>query len=311
MKVAFFGTPHFAVPSLKKLASSLHDVTGVVTAPDKPRGRGQQVVPTAIATVAEELGLPILKPVNLKDPDFQAFLRSWEAELFAVVAFRILPEAIFSMPAKGSVNLHASLLPAYRGAAPVQWALWHGETETGLTTFQIEQTVDTGNILKQRRVEILADDDADTLGRRLAEIGADLLLETVEGLENSTISPQPQDPKKACPAPKITKDHCQIDWQRTASEIHNQVRALSPYPGAFTYLNGQATKILRSEVLKTLTGIKAGTLSIDDHKMICGTGKGELIIQKLQLQGKNVMDVDAFLRGFRLRGTFDMTNTGE
>lgn len=305
MNVAFFGTPEFALPSLTRLASSRHPMVGVVTAPDKPRGRGREIIPTPVAEAAQELGLPLLKPADLDDPRFHDALRHWCADIFAVVAFRILPETVFSMPRYGSVNLHGSLLPAYRGAAPIQWALWNGEKETGVTTFQIQRRVDTGNILIQRRVEILDKDDAGSLGQRLAEIGAELLLETISRLEEGTLSPTIQS-GAATLAPKITPEHCIINWNRTASQIRNQIRALSPHPGAVTTFEGQALKLFQTEVLEDQSDLRPGELRIDDQNVTAGTGSGQLRVVELQLQGRNRMNATAFLRGFRPRGVFNV-----
>ncbi len=311
MRIVFLGTPQFAVPSLQRLILSAHHIAGVVTAPDKPRGRGRKVVPTPVAFVAQEFGLPVLKPEALNSTGFLTVLNQWKADLFLVVAFRILPEAVFNLPPKGSINLHASLLPAYRGAAPIQWALWNGETETGLTTFQIEMTVDTGNILLQRKVEILADDDAGSLAERMADKGADLLLETVDAVEARTLTPRDQDSRLTSPAPKITRDHCAIDWTRRAVEIHNQIRALAPHPGAITKLADKTLKILRSRVLEDRPVAHPGTLNITDADITCDTGDDVLLIEELQLEGKKAMDVDAFLRGYRPRGRFVLSNLGE
>jgi methionyl-tRNA formyltransferase len=306
VKIVFFGTPDFAVPSLEKLHGSSHSVQSVVTAPDKPRGRGRSVLPTPVARRAGQMGLPVLKPINLKDESFLNSLAALDADLFAVVAFRVLPEEVFSMPSNGSVNLHASLLPKYRGAAPIQWAICNGETETGLTTFQIRKAVDTGNILKQRRVEILSEDDAGSLGSKMAEIGAELLLETLNELEAGTLTPKAQDPAQASRAPKITKEHCEIRWHRSAGEIHNQVRALSPQPGAVTFLDEQMLKIYRTAVRESSSGLRPGEAHIDDQGITIGTGSGELVVLELQLQGKKRMDTTTFLRGFRPRGVFQL-----
>ena len=192
-----------------------------------------------------------------------------------------------------------------------QWALWNGETETGLTTFQIEMTVDTGNILLQRKVEILADDDSGSLAARMAETGADLLLETVDAVEANILKPRDQDSRLSSPAPKITKDHCPIDWTRRAVEIHNQIRALAPHPGASTKLAEKTLKILQTRVLEDRPTARPGILSITDEDITCGTGDGVLLIEKIQLEGKKVMDVEAFLRGYRSRGRFVLGITGE
>jgi methionyl-tRNA formyltransferase len=304
MKIAFFGTPDFAIPSLEALAASDHQIRGVVTAPDKPRGRGQSVIPTPIARAAETMGIETLKPIDLNNPDFLSSLESWDADAFAVVAFRILPEAVFGMPEFGAINLHASLLPKYRGAAPIQWALWNGETETGVTTFQIQLKVDTGNILKQRRVEISEADDAGSLSDILSTIGAEVLLDTLNELEAGTLTPLPQDTTQATRAPKIQKEHCLIDWTRSAQQIRNQVRALTPQPAAYTLLEGKTVKIFQVRRTVGGAGLDPGTVNIGDHEIQVGTGSDVLRIAELQFEGKKRMETEAFLRGYRPRGTF-------
>ncbi|MCX6640206.1 MAG: methionyl-tRNA formyltransferase [bacterium] len=306
MKVAFFGTPEFALPALKAFRHNRHQVVGVVTAPDKPRGRGREVLPTPVAEYALKAGFPLLKPDRLKDPLFQSNLRAWDAEIFVVVAFRILPPEVFTLPVRGSVNLHASLLPAYRGAAPIQWALWKGERETGVTTFLIERNVDVGNILKQRAVEVLDDDDAGSLGIRLAETGAELIVATLDELEANSLVSYQQDNSKASAAPKILPEHCLIDWHQPALQIGNQIRALSPEPTAYTYLNDQQIKIFRSDVVTSENYAPAGTIIIDDRAMLVSTGQDKLRITVLQQQGKKKLSVEDFLRGFRSRGTFQL-----
>ncbi len=311
MKIAFFGTPDFAIPSLHALAESEYEITGVVTAPDKPRGRGRSVIPTPVARAAEDLGLSLLKPENLKDVGFIEALERWNADAFAVVAFRILPEAVFGMPEHGSINLHASLLPAYRGAAPIQWAIWKGETVTGVSTFQIRQKVDTGNLLLQRQVEIQDDDDAGSLSRKLAESGARLLVETMSLLESGSINPQEQDSRLASKAPKITKEHCLIDWNQSALQIHNQVRALSPHPGAVTFFEDQSLKLYKTTLIKDIKPIGPGEFQVSDKGITVGASEGSLDIIELQLQDRKRMDVTSFLRGYRPRGTFQLKSKGE
>ncbi len=308
MRVVFFGTPQFALPALEALAASYHKVVGVVSGADKPSGRGREVTRSPVVEKAMELGLPLLQPADLKHPDFLAALARWEAEIFAVVAFRILPEVVFNLPRQGAINLHASLLPAYRGAAPIQWALWKGETATGVTTFRIVREVDTGNILKQRQVEILGTDDAGSLSQRLAGIGADLLVETMTDIENGTSRPLPQDAPQASPAPKITREHCLIDWRRNAIDIHNQVRALAPEPGALISFEGKILKLCRTEAEASGTELSPGELLITGRNMAVGTARGHLHIKELQIPGKKRMETEAFLRGFRVRGRFQIAN---
>lgn len=306
MRLIFFGTPEFALPSLRALHAGPHQVIGAVSAPPKPQGRGMVLTQPPVAVEAEALDLPLLQPENLRDPAFLAVLQEWNADVFAVVAFRILPEAVFTLPKYGAINLHGSLLPAYRGAAPIQRAIWHGEKVTGLTTFRIERSVDTGNILKQRTVEIAADEDAGSLAQRMAQIGAELLVETLTELEQGRLAPKPQDASKATPAPKITKDDCRIAWERSAEEIRNQVRALSPEPGAQTALNGQTIKIYRCNLVDNIPDLKPGEALIEDQAIFAGTGSGALSLAELQIQGKSRLDVRTFLRGFRPRGKFQL-----
>lgn len=302
MNVVFFGTPEFSLPTLRALFNSRHQVVGIVSAPAKPIGRGRMVKQTPVAMEAGAIGLPLLQPEKLKDPDFLASLKAWQADVFVVVAFRILPDEVLSQPRYGAVNLHASLLPAYRGAAPIQWALWNGETETGITVFRIEKSVDTGNILKQIRVKILSEDDAGTLAERLAVIGADLMVQTLDELERGELQPYPQDHRLATAAPKITREHCEIDWRRTAVEIHNQIRALSPEPGAGSWFDHRYWKFYKSEVESADDPPAAGEMLIRDDRILLGTGNGVLRITELQVQGRKRMMVEEFLRGFRFRG---------
>jgi methionyl-tRNA formyltransferase len=307
MRVAFFGTPEFALPSLQVLHAGPHQVVGVVSAPPKPQGRGMILAQPAIAEEAVHLGLPLLQPGNLRDSQFLSALEAWKADIFAVVAFRILPPEVFSLPQYGTINLHGSLLPAYRGAAPIQWAIWNGDTTTGLTTFRLEKTVDTGNLLKQATVEISAGDDAGTLAQRMAQVGSRLLLETLTELEQGTLTARPQDASQATLAPKITKEHRVIDWNRTATQIRNQARALSPEPGAHASLHGQVIKIYRCEALAESSDLVPGEVLIEGQTMVAGTGSGALSLTELQVQGKSRMDVRNFLRGYRPRGKFQFT----
>ncbi|MFH1862795.1 MAG: methionyl-tRNA formyltransferase [bacterium] len=307
MRIAYFGTPEFALPALKTLHQSRHSVVGVVTAPDKPRGRGQREFPTPVAALAESLKLPVRKPVSLKNQEFVSAIRTWQCDLFVVVAFRILPEEVFTIPKWGTINLHASLLPQYRGAAPIQWALFNGEKETGLTTFCIEKTVDTGNILKQRSVKIFDEDDAGSLSNRLANLGAELLLETLAELEIGTLVPRRQADRLSTAAPKISKDHCKIDWNRSPEEIRNQMRAFSPEPGAFSILETQIVKFLSAAIYPNSQHfLTPGEILITDNQIVVGAGSGNLQIHRLQLQGKKCLSSSEFLRGFRQRGRFKL-----
>ncbi len=234
MKIVFMGTPDFAIPSLKAIYQSKYDLIAVVTTPDKERGRGQKVTFTPVKQFAVENNIPVYQPEKLKGNDeFVNQMKELQPDLFVVVAFRILPKEIFEIPKYGSFNLHASLLPKYRGAAPIQWAIIKGETETGLTTFKLAEKVDTGNIYLQVKVPIHPEDNFGTLHDRLSELGADVIMQTISLIESGNYQLLPQDDSLASPAPKITKEICKIDWNKPAEEIHNLVRGLSPYPAAF------------------------------------------------------------------------------
>jgi len=261
------GTPDFAVASLDALIKAGFTIVGVITAPDKPAGRGMRINESAVKKYAVKHGLKILQPERLKNEEFLSELKSLEADLQAVVAFRMLPEQVWNMPPKGTINVHASLLPQYRGAAPINWAIINGEKETGVTTFKLQHEIDTGNILLQEKIEIGENETAGELHDRMKEIGAALLVRTIEGLDNGTLSEVPQssivnressiensanlslitDHSLLKHAPKITTQTCQIDWQKSADDIHNLIRGLSPYPAAFTELGDKTLKIFKSE----------------------------------------------------------------
>ncbi len=244
------GTPDFAVPSLKILLKH-HEVLAVVTAADKERGRGQKVSFTPIKEIALENNIPVLQPEKLKDENFITQLKNFSADLFVIVAFRILPKEVFSIPLKGSFNLHASLLPKYRGAAPIHWAIIKGEKETGVTTFKLEEKVDTGNIYLQKEIPILDEDNLGTIHDKLSELGAEAVFESVNMIESGNYNLLPQNNLEATPAPKITKETGKIDWNNSAEEIHNLVRGLSPYPAAYFEFNGRLIKIFKSQIVQS------------------------------------------------------------
>ncbi len=312
MRVLFFGTPEFAVPSLVRLHHSHHQVIGVVTSWDKPRGRGQKLTPVPVKQTALKLDYPIMEPPNMKAESFLDRVRELSPDILAVVAFRILPRVLFEMIPHGAVNVHPSLLPKYRGAAPIPWTLINGETETGVTTFQIAQAVDTGSILLVRKVSIDKDDDAGVLHDKLADIGADLMIETLDGLEQGTLVGQPQDHTLATPAPKIQPSHTAIDWHESAENIRNRVRAFSPFPGAWTTLQGKTFKIYRCDVIAEPVGsIRVsdggeipGSVASDnvDGYPVVWTGEGWLKLLEIQIEGKRRVPADAFQRGFPLQG---------
>ncbi len=303
MRIVFMGTPDFGIPSLEKLINSKHEVGGVVTAPDKPKGRGLQLSESPVKKFSREHNLKILTPENLKSDDFFYSLKELTPDLSVVVAFRILPERIFNLPKLGTVNLHASLLPKYRGAAPINWALINGETKTGLTTFFIQKRVDTGDLLLQREIDILSEETFGELHDRMANLGADILLETVDLIEKGEAKPIRQDHALATPAPKITREHCQIDWSREAVQIKNQIRGLSPTPAAFTWYTGKILKIFKASVIGETpfaSGFGEVVEADSKEKIWVKTRKGILSLLELQPEGKRKMSAEEFVRGYRI-----------
>lgn len=292
------GTPDFAVPSLAALCEAGHTPVVVVTAPDKPRGRGQRMSPTAVKEEALRRGIPVLQPESLKDDAFRDALAAFSPELAVVVAFRILPERILSLPSLGSFNLHASLLPRYRGAAPIQWALINGERESGVTTFFLRKVVDTGNIILQERLPLPEDMTAGELHDALSVLGADVVLRTVRLIQRGEAVALPQDDTAATPAPKITRETCRIDWTRTAAEVHNLVRGLSPYPAAWTTHNGRLLKVHRCDVVEESSAGSAGELLRTDGMVLVQCGRGSVALRHVQQEGRQDMDIEAFLRGY-------------
>ncbi len=297
MKIIFMGTPEFALPSIKKLIHSSHQVLAVVTAPDKERGRGQKISFSPVKNLALGHNLPVLQPERLKDENFISSLQNYKADLFVVVAFRILPREVFTIPPKGTFNLHASLLPKYRGAAPIQWALIKGEKETGLTTFALEEKVDTGSIYLQEKISISEDDDYGSLHDKLSTLGAEVVLKTVNLIESGSYELKMQDNSLASPAPKITKEMCKIDWRKSAREIHNLVRGLSPYPAAFFDYKDKVIKVFKTEITSEIN-LSPGQIYTDKKKLIIGCRDKAIKILELQLEGRKRMDAEAFLRGF-------------
>jgi methionyl-tRNA formyltransferase len=306
------GTPEFAVASLDILIKNDYNVVGVVTVPDKPAGRGQQIQQSAIKKYAVEHNLNLLQPEKLKDENFIAELKSLKADVQLVVAFRMLPEVVWHMPKMGTYNLHASLLPKYRGAAPINWAIINGEKESGVTTFKLKHQIDTGNILFQEKVKIEPTTTAGELHDKLMLVGAELILKTVSEIERSFVSGKeldflPQDDQLACHAPKIFKEDCQIDWTKPGNEINNFIRGLSPYPTAFTQLkNGedqiQLVKIFNSKFEIFPPNHPNGLLLTDNKtylKVFCEDGLIE--VTEIQLQGKKKIGISEFLRGFKVK----------
>ena len=300
------GTPEFAVPTLESLLSwNGCRVVAVVTAPDKPAGRGRQLQGSAVKTAAEAHGLPILQPTNLKDPAFQEELRSYAADLQVIVAFRMLPEAVWNMPPRGSINIHASLLPQYRGAAPINWALIHGDTQTGVTSFFLRHEIDTGNLIYQDAVDILPEDDFGSLYEKLKTAGAALALRTVQAIATGTAPsiPQPELPELR-PAPKLTKETGRLDFTQSAPALANLVRGLSPIPTAFTLPDGRTLKVFRAQPFddEEASGPDTGGIGrwhTDGRTYLrVQTSNGPLDLLDVQLEGKKRMPVQEFLRGF-------------
>lgn len=302
MKIVFMGTPDFAVASLKALSDNGFNIVGVVTAADKPAGRGQKINESAVKKYAVEHGLKVLQPVKLKDPDFLKDLSSLNADLQVIVAFRMLPEQVWNMPPKGTINLHASLLPQYRGAAPINWAIINGEKESGVSTFFLKQEIDTGDLLFAERVEIGESDTAGDLHDKLMATGAQLLVRTVKAIVQGEYKELPQ-PASADlkSAPKIFKEDCLVNWNQPAEKVYNFIRGLSPYPTAFTYLNDKSLKIFGASSEQTNSGSKPGTFITDNKtylKFACTDGF--IAVTDLQLEGKKRMKIDEFLRGIKL-----------
>ena len=298
MNIIFMGTPDFSIPSLKTLIESKHNVLAVVTAPDKQRGRGRKVSFTSVKEFAIQHDLPVIQPEKLKNnAQFVDELKKYDADLYVVVAFRILPPDVFEIPKYGSFNLHASYLPKYRGAAPIQWALINGETETGLTTFKLAERVDTGNIYLQMKIEIKPDENLETLHDKLSAEGAKIVFDTVNLIESGDYVLQEQDNTLATPAPKIIKEVAKIDWNKPAYQIHNLIRGLSPIPGAFFEFEGKLIKIYKTELVER-EDLKSLEFDQTKKELIVGCGENALRILELQQEGKKRMNVEEFLRGF-------------
>ncbi|MBN8586016.1 MAG: methionyl-tRNA formyltransferase [Ignavibacteria bacterium] len=299
MNIIFMGTPEFAVPSLDALLNTHHKISAVVTVPDKPKGRGQHLSESDVKKFASERGLSILQPSSLKDPDFINDIKEISPDLIVVVAFRILPKNIFKIPKYGSINLHASLLPKYRGAAPINWAIINGERETGVTTFFLQEKVDTGNIIMQKRIDITSDDTAGTLHDKLKTMGAQVLFDTVDLIENSGGNPlvSKQNNGEATPAPKIFKEDCRINFDTPVDRVYDFIRGLSPYPGAFTEYNGKIIKIF-STVKSHWDSLKGpGRFFIKEGRLYVSTLNEFLEITELQIEGKRRMNSVEFLNG--------------
>ena len=313
LRIVFMGTPDFAVESLKVLVENKCNIVGVITAPDKPAGRGQKLQESAVKQFATQHHLTILQPTNLKAENFLIELKSLKANLQIVVAFRMLPEVVWNMPELGTFNLHASLLPQYRGAAPINWAIINGEKETGVTTFFLQHKIDTGDVIEQKKVSIGENETAGELHDKLMNIGAELVLKTVQAIENDSIKTSPQNNNQALKeAFKIFKTDCKIDWNQPIDIIHNKIRGLSPYPTAFTELKHKENNtILSLKIFKTIKIIekhppvtiragqqKVGTIITTKNSILIAVNGGFIQLLELQLEGKKRMDATALLNGF-------------
>jgi len=294
------GTPQFAVPSLDILRKNGHDILAVVTVPDKPKGRRQKLGISDVKQYALDNNLKILQPVKLKDENFINGIKELNPDLIIVVAFRILPPAVYNIPKHGSFNLHASLLPKYRGAAPINWAIINGDKETGATTFFLQEKVDTGNIILQEKINIGENDTFGEIYENLSWIGARLVLETVSEIEKGEVKIQEQKDEHSSPAPKIFKEDCRIDWSKLSEEIHNFVRGLSPHPGAFTTLDGKVFKIYSALKTEIKSSSPAGTLMKEGKKLFVNTNDNLLEILELQPEGKKKMKAIDFLNGMNM-----------
>ncbi len=323
IRIVFMGTPEFAVASLDALAKAGCNIVGVITAPDKPGGRGMELQQSAVKKYAVENKLHVLQPEKLKNPEFLEELKSLNADLQIVVAFRMLPEAVWNMPPMGSVNLHGSLLPQYRGAAPINWAVINGEKETGVTTFKLKHEIDTGDILLQERFPIAETDNAGDVHDRMKEIGAAVLVKTVKGLAAGTLNERSQtfdvsgewagvsgQPAEADSqltnhdalkhAPKIFTETCKIDFTKTVEEVYNLIRGLAPYPAAFTFLQEKKLKIYKAEKVDVTPGENAGNFKTDSKSFLhFACSNGYISVLELQLEGKKKMNITDFLRGYR------------
>lgn len=308
MKIVFMGTPEFAIPSLETLLRNNYEISAVVTAPDEPKGRGYKLTAPPVKVFALNNGLRVIQPESLKDEKFIETIKNISPDLIVVVAFRILPREVFMIPLLGTINVHASLLPKYRGAAPINWAIINGETETGITTFFITEKVDTGNIILQKKIPIGPDETAGELHDKLAKLGAETLIETIKLIESGSFSLISQDDSLATSAPKIKKEMCQINWfEKDAKKIHNFVRGLSPSPGAFTFLNGKLIKIYRTKLPESLEfeagKFEPGQILIDkkSNKLYAFCSDlNPVQILELQAEGRKKLNAEEFLRGFRV-----------
>lgn len=303
MRIVFMGTPDFSVPTLKTLVEAGHDVIAVVTQPDKPKGRGKEMQMTPVKIQALEYGIPVYQPLKVRDEAFVQVLRELEADVFVVIAFgQILPKSVLELPTYGCVNIHASLLPKYRGAAPIQWCVIDGETETGITTMMMDVGLDTGDMLEKTVIPIDGKETGGSLHDKLSLAGGELILSTLKKLKDGTAVRTPQTDEGTCYAKMLTKSLGDIDWTKSAVSIERLIRGLNPWPSAYTMWNGKTLKIWAADVLPEEDGFGdapcGSVLRQDKRSLVVKTGKGALSIRELQMEGKKRMDIEAFLRGY-------------
>ncbi|MCI0919747.1 methionyl-tRNA formyltransferase [Sphingobacterium rhinopitheci] len=303
MRIIFMGTPDFAVASLEALLNAGENVVAVITSPDKPAGRGQKLQQSAVKQFAVANNIPVLQPEKLKNPEFLTELKSYKADLQVVVAFRMLPEIVWNMPPLGTINVHASLLPQYRGAAPINHAIINGEKETGVSTFLLQHEIDTGNILLSTKVKIEETDNAGILHDKLMRAGADTLIETIKGFKANTLVPIPQEEvitEELKHAPKIFKEDCKIDWNCSNDAVYNKIRGLSPYPAAFTTIENKTLKIYEVEKEANSSQTQIGDFITDKKTFLkFASADGLISLKSIQIEGKKRMSIEEFLRGFR------------
>lgn len=301
MRIVFLGTPEFAVPSLETLVNRGHDVVGVFTQPDRPKGRGGVIAESPIKIAARRLGIPIHQPERIRRPESVEILRRLAPEMMVVVGYgQIIPQTLIDLPAYGVLNVHASLLPKYRGAAPIQWAIANGETETGVTIMQIDAGLDTGDILLQRSTPIGPDETAPELAARLAYLGAELLIEAIDQIANGTAHPKKQDEQQATYAPLLKKEDGRVDWTRPAGSIYNRLRGFTPWPGAYTTFRGQQLSILAAKPAGS-DSIPPGVLQVQKGHLLVGCGDGSMLeLLEVQPAGRKPMSAQAFMNGYRI-----------
>lgn len=300
LRVIFMGTPDFACPTLQKLIDRGEQIVAVVSQPDRPKGRGQRLMPPPVKVLAEQHALPVYQPLKVRDPDFIEVIRELAPDVIVVVAFgQILPKSLLEIPPLGCINVHASLLPRYRGAAPLNWCIINGESKTGVTTMLMDVGLDTGPMLLKRSTPVDENEDIVTLHERMSAMGAELLSETLDGLAAGTIVPQEQDDSRSCYAPMLKKEDGRINWYRDARSIHNQVRGLAVWPVAYAFLDGLVLKVYRSSAAEG-NGLPGTVLRADKHGLEVACLKGSLIIEEMQLAGKKRLDAASFLAGYAI-----------